>query len=244
MKLLVAALCAMLALIALPSRAESPSQAVHVTEAALKVLLAHPQTRTRVATDEEARFAAAEQGITLPPGSYSASSNLFPADAPLRETAEDGGNNENKNALPARDWNHPWVIVKAAIGVPGNINAIVEVYVGDTITIEVGAGTGLAAHVFTGAIRWRPEATCWGCKGRNAFSVGFGLVGLGATPNYTRWEGMIAAEADAFYMHRFVEHFGLVVGLKTGVGPTIWMLNDQPRVDPGLILQGYTGLAF
>ena len=138
-------------------------------------------------------------------------------------------------------WGKPWFLVKGGIGLPNLVNAEVEVFVHPNWTVSAGYGAGLLPSVFSASVRWRPDATCFGCDGRNLFSIGFGIDGHVA-PNNGNPEGLITASADAFYLHRFAEHFGWLIGMRLGIGPTIGGRNGPP--EPGINVFLYTGFAF
>jgi len=116
---------------------------------------------------------------------------------------------------------HPWFILRAGIGLPNLVFASIEIYVKREWTVELGAGAGLLPSIFEGAIRYRPEAMCWGCGGRNSLSIGVGVDGgvYGTNSDVTALNGiMLMGSADLMYMHRFAEHFGFVIGSRLGVG--------------------------
>ncbi len=116
---------------------------------------------------------------------------------------------------------HPWVIVRAGIGLPNLVFASIEIYVAREWTVELGAGTGLLPPIFEGAVRYRPEAMCWGCGGRNSLSLGVGVDGgfYGNNSDPTLVNGLLLmGSVDLMYMHRFAEHFGFVIGSRLGLG--------------------------
>jgi hypothetical protein len=139
------------------------------------------------------------------------------------------------------EWDRPWFIVKGGIGLPNLLNAEIEVYVHPNWTVSAGYGVGLLPSVFSASVRWRPDATCFGCGGRNLFTIGFGIDGMVAPLENGNAEGLITASADAFYLHRFAEHFGWLIGIRLGIGPTI---GGGGSPEPGLNLFLYTGFAF
>ncbi|HTL11234.1 MAG TPA: hypothetical protein VL588_02020 [Bdellovibrionota bacterium] len=118
-------------------------------------------------------------------------------------------------------WGRPWFIVKAGLGLPNLIGAYIEIFVRREWTVGIGTGTGLLPPVIEGTIRWRPDATCWGCDGKNFLSLGFGI-----DPAVYWTQGlfhgntgvMVTASVDLLYIHRFTEHFGLTLGTQLGVG--------------------------
>lgn len=124
------------------------------------------------------------------------------------------------------EWGRPLVVAKLGIGLPGNVNAQLEIYVAETVTVEAGGGTGLLGHAVMGAVRWRPEATCWGCNGKRAFSIGLGAEAHALFAS-NETDVIIAASADAQYVRRFAKHFGLVLGLKAGVGPVAGFMHGS-----------------
>src|SRR5690606_29372072 len=65
--------------------------------------------------------------------------------------------------VPAEAWGKPWFIVKGGVGLPNLVNAEIEVYVHPNWTVAAGYGAGLLPSVFSASVRWRPDATCWGC---------------------------------------------------------------------------------
>jgi hypothetical protein len=104
------------------------------------------------------------------------------------------------------------------------------------------AGVGLLPAVFEGAIRYRPQATCWGCDGRNSFSIGFGVdtgvYGTNSDP-YALQGVLVTGTVDLMYMHRFAEHFGFVVGTRWGIG-AVTEFGDSAvsgRLEPTLKIQ-------
>lgn len=139
------------------------------------------------------------------------------------------------------DYGRPWFIVKAGIGLPNLISAHVEIFVRDDLTVELGAGTGLLPTVYEGSVRWRPHATCWGCNGKNFFSIGFGLD-PGVYLNTGSTEGgvgvMVTATVDLMYIHRFARHFGIMVGSRAGIGAVteFGQSRDWQRIEPALKL--------
>lgn len=196
---------------------------VILTHTVVRSILRTPGTEVREVTEEEVIAEAAARGVTIP-----------------------------ATAKTSVNYGHPWFIVKGGIGVPGNLNVDVEIYVHDNVTVEVGVGGGLLGTFYNGSVRWRPDATCWGCHGKNLFSIGFGAEfditfypeGGGGRP-----EMLLAATVDAMYIHRFTEHFGLVFGTKIGLGPTFFFGTREDgtselRSDLGLTFMLYTGLSF
>ncbi len=126
-------------------------------------------------------------------------------------------NARGDRAMASGAYSRPWFIVKVGIGMPNLVSAHLEVFVADNISVEVGAGAGLLPSVYEASIRWRPEATCFGCHGKNFFSIGFGIdPGVYGTPNHTGV--VILGTVDATYIHRFAEHFGFFVSTKAGIG--------------------------
>lgn len=174
--------------------------------------------------DEEARALAESRGIELP--------------------AVPAGRDENDG-----NWGRPWFVVKAGVGLPNLLNAHVEIFVHRNWTVEVGGGWGLLPMAVEGSIRWRPDATCWGCDGRNFFSLGFGVDTLvGGTEGSAGGVALlVTASVDAMYIHRFAKHFGLVAGTRWGVGATteFGAGRNPSHVEPALnIVLLYVGLAF
>lgn len=50
--------------------------------------------------------------------------------------------------------------MKAAIGVPGNLNLDAEIYVSERVAIEVGYGIGFLGSYVNAGVRWRPNGRC------------------------------------------------------------------------------------
>ena len=209
--------------------AQEQYRTVSLTSGAVKDLIANPGTTVTQVTAEEAVQAAAARGVALP--------------APTA-----GGKN----------YGHPYFIVKAGIGLPALINAEIEVYITDNITLEGGVGGSLGGTIFTGSVKWRPDATCWGCHGSNMFSIGFGVENQTSVGSSSRNEVIFLGTVDAMYVHRFAEHFGWVIGLKLGAGVDLGVMNASSvpspsgqtsgtyvgAVDPGLSGFLYTGFSF
>jgi hypothetical protein len=199
-------------------------QPVALTRAAVAEAMASPGAEIRVVTEDEARAAARVRGVDIP-----------------EVSPESAG------------YGRPWFIIKLGIGLPTLIGADIEVYVHDRWTVEGGVGFGIAGLTFMGAVRWRPEATCWGCRGKNVFSIGFGLEGHAGFPSDQKVvAALLVASADAFYLHRFAEHFGWVIGLKAGLGVTSDIATapdpygyERPfGVEPAMVFLLYTGFQF
>ena len=190
-----------------PDRTGDRYERVSLTAAAVQEAMNAPGAEVRQVSEAEAVATAAAHGVTLA--------------AP---------------AVGSPAWGHPWVIVKAGIGLPANLNAEIEVYVNDNWTVGGSAGTGLLGTVFSATVHWRPDATCWGCHGKNLFSLGFGIDNMvDVVGNET--DILIAANIDATYIHRFAEHFGWIIGLKIGAGPAEAIKYDgtvgpPPLTDP------------
>ncbi len=147
-----------------------------------------------------------------------------------------------QGGVTLKPWGHPWVIIKAGIGVPGNINAQIEIYVHQNWSFEVGAGTGLLGTYYNGTVRWHPDATTWNwfsvdkttgnVLSENTFQLGWG-VEEGGAPGGSWGTGSsagvlyVAPNLDAQYIHRFTEHFGWTFGTKVGIGPAFARVSDQ-----------------
>jgi hypothetical protein len=142
----------------------------------------------------------------------------------------------------ALDWEHPWVVLKLGLGTPGNINLGVEVQATQNFALEVGAAAGLGANALEAGLRWRPDATCWGCRGANLFTLGFGAMGYALTRGNGQWDLMPALDVDAFYAHRFARHFGIIVGTRLGLGLYVSGYNGAAGLQPELLF--YSGFTF
>ncbi|MCC7440697.1 MAG: hypothetical protein IT285_03625 [Bdellovibrionales bacterium] len=147
------------------------------------------------------------------------------------------------------EWGRPWFVLKAGIGLPNLVSASVEIFILREWTIELGTGAGLLPSVFEGSIRWRPDATCWGCDGKNFLSLGFGID----PAVYFNGEGsqngtvglMLTASVDIMYIRRFAEHFGFYIGSRIGAGvvtevpPGDWNGKFEPTLTIHLIQIGF-----
>ena len=140
------------------------------------------------------------------------------------------------------EWEHPWVVLKLGLGSPGNVNASAEVLLTWNFAFELGAGAGLGANAIEAGLRWRPSATCWGCRGANLFTLGFGAMVYELTRGSGPWDVLPTVGVDGFYAHRFRRHFGLVVGTRAGIGPYLSGFGRRVSVQPELFLYG--GLLF
>lgn len=131
-------------------------------------------------------------------------------------------------------YDHPWFIVRAGVGLPNLVSAHLEVFVSDHLTLEVGTGAGLLPSVYEGSIRWRPSATCFNCRGRNLFSIGFGI-----DPGFYTYNSslgvMLVASVDATYILRAFEHFGIAISTRAGAGVVTEFRPDDEhsgRIEP------------
>ncbi len=202
---------------------------VSLTSGAVSDLMSSPGVSVTLVSANEILRAAAERGVAL---------TVPPSDR--------------------KDYGHPYFIVKAGIGLPALVNAEIEVYITSNITVEGGVGGSLGGTIFTGALKWRPDATCFGCNGSNMFSIGFGVENQSSTGASTRNEVIFLGTVDAMYVHRFAEHFGWVIGLKLGGGVDLGIINADAlpsqsgqttgtyvgAVDPGITGFLYTGFSF
>ncbi len=178
----------------------------------------------------------------------------------LRSAAERGVRLPEENQRAKGDFDHPWVIVRAGVGLPGLLVGDLEVLVTRNIGVGGGFGLSLGANIVHGAIRWRPDALCAGCSTRNSLSLALGLEGHGLLQASSP-EVIIAGSADLMYMHRFASRFGWVLGVRGGAGPVIGfprrvespppggagapvITTEAPRVEPAILIFLYTGVAF
>lgn len=169
-------------------------QPVFITSVAVKELMVSPGVEIREVTQEELFASASAHGVTLP------SSAL---DHP-------GGSDR------------PWMIVKTGVGLPATISAELEVYVHPHVSVAINIGSGVPSDLFLfmGSVTWHPDATCWGCDGKDPVALGFGLnSGIVTTPTQT--DPLITGSMEFQYMHRFAEHYGWVMGLRPAAGP-VW----------------------
>jgi hypothetical protein len=155
-------------------------------------------------------------------------------------------------------WGHPWVIVKAGLGMPGNIQADIEIYVHRNWAVEASAGTGLLGGWYTASVRWHPDATTWNWFGVDARtgevthenSLQLSLAAeLGYTPPNVGWGNQHAAmflvpNIEAAYIHRFAERFGMTIGGRVGVGPAFDFINGGTQTGLAMTMLLYTGLVF
>jgi hypothetical protein len=166
-------------------------------------LLSNPVIEPEELTDDEARARALPAGIELPA---------------IQSQAH---------------FDHPWVVLKAGIGIPNLVSAQIEIFVHRNWTLNLTTGRGLLPAYYEGLIRWRPEATCWGCDGKNFVSIGFG-VGPGFYLDGPRTGVVVTSAVDLMYIHRFAEHFGLMIGTSIGAGLTQDYYSDgtSSRIEP------------
>lgn len=119
-------------------------------------------------------------------------------------------------------FNRPWFIVRGAVGLPNLVSAHLEVFVNDTLTLGVGAGSGLLPPIYEGSIRWRPKATCFNCHGRHFLSFGFGIDPAFYFTNGAFSNGslgvLVVGSVDATYVVRLFKHFGLTLSTRWGIG--------------------------
>ena len=159
-------------------------------------------------------------------------------------TEEEAVQNAKENGLALRrrekddpQFGRPWFILKTGFGLPNLINMHFEVFVSDRISLEIGGGMGLLPTMYEGNIRWNPAATCWNCDGKNSLALGFGIDNLFGKDGKAL-AVLVTASLDVKYVHRFSQHFGLVIGSHAGLGITTEFGSDRDwtHIEPGLNL--------
>lgn len=116
-----------------------------------------------------------------------------------------------------REWDRPYGIVKAGIGLPGLPGVAAEIFLRDRLTIQAEGGTGLIGAYGAVSVRYRP---CLGCdRWGPAIALGVGpeltVVPFGEDERTAILPTLTVEPAFSF---RFHERFGLVLGVKFGVG--------------------------
>lgn len=125
----------------------------------------------------------------------------------------------------AEDFQSPNTLLTAAVGRPWLVSARAEAWIGDGVTGEVGVGAlgdGAAWEGLIGvdwAIRWRPDALCFGCGSRNLLSVGVGPGGWVVPPLERDGVGLAAGgDLGLAYVHWLTRQTGFTVSGKVGGG--------------------------
>ena len=140
-------------------------------------------------------------------------------------------------------WKQPWLIVKIpGVGLPGNINANIEIFVHDETSVEAGVGAGLLGTWYTGSVHWYPSTTTWGKK-RNQLSMGFGVdvAVAGQVEGAHSYAAVFGPSVEARYLARPWKRFGFVLGLRGGLGAT-FEVGGPP--EPALNILMYSGFLF
>ena len=174
-----------------------------VTPEIVVQLISTPQIEREELTTDEARSRALSAGIELP------------------------------EIESESQFEHPWVVLKGGIGIPNLVSAQIEIFVHRNWTLNLTSGRGLLPAYYEGLIRWRPDATCWGCSGKNYVSIGFG-AGPGFYLDGPRTGVVVTTSVDLMYIHRFAEHFGLMIGTSIGAGLTkdYYSQGTSSRIEP------------
>jgi len=149
----------------------------------------------------------------------------------------------------ALDWERPFLMMKGVVGIPDLVGGRLEVLLPRVpVTVEAGVSVnGLIGNVLALAVKARPDATCWGCQGKSMFSIGFGVEANYILHSPKKDAMIVAGVVDMFYLYRFVEHFGLMAGLRGGLGlgwdiDKIGGLRKAPEFS--MLAMLYMGIAF
>lgn len=138
--------------------------------------------------------------------------------------------------------------IGASVGTPWLVGGRGEAWYADELTAEVGAGAlgtvgeGLGVDV---ALRWRPDALCFGCTSRALATIG---VGLGGTiePVLTfdgPWTFAAGPDLAVTGVYWLSPTYGLALSLRGGGG---WRWTGTALADGGVGPWGFAtlGLAF
>jgi hypothetical protein len=121
----------------------------------------------------------------------------------------------------AQDYPTPNTLLWGAVGEPWLVSAKAEGWLGEAFTGEVGVGgLGLDATIgFDWALRWRPDALCFGCGHCDLLTIGIGPGGLVAPPiNWDDWRFAAGGDLGLAYVHWLSPKTGVTVAAHGGAG--------------------------
>jgi hypothetical protein len=140
-------------------------------------------------------------------------------------------------------WPRPLFILKAGLGLPGLPGLAAEVFLRDSLTLQVEGGTGLVGAYGATSVRFRP---CWGNARGATFCLGLGPELTVIPRGEAERTGIIVTlDAEPAFVYRFAPRFGWTVGLKLGLGPEWDFQNGQLVVfELANVFSLYTGVQF
>jgi len=124
---------------------------------------------------------------------------------------------------------HPHVMVAASAGLPNLLDAAVEVFVTDRVSVEAGAGVGLLPLSVHAGGRWSALAPSgWGGH-RFRAAPGATVYVFPSQPQ----EGLGVVDVDLAWVYTG-RVAGVSVGARLGVGLAWGVVTDRAKVEPGL----------
>lgn len=148
----------------------------------------------------------------------------------------------------AQGYQTPNSTIGPSVGLPWLIGGRGEAWFADELSVELGAGTlGQVGDGFgmDAALRWRPDALCFGCEARTLLTLG---VGVGSTiepaPGFDGpWQFAVGPDLVATFIYWFGPTYGLAISARGGAGAG-WegTAIDEPSFAPWAF--GTVGLAF
>ncbi|MEZ4238691.1 MAG: hypothetical protein R3F59_21575 [Myxococcota bacterium] len=157
-------------------------------------------------------------------------------------------------ALPAwaRDTGVGYQPPNSTLGVSGGtpwlVGARGEAWFADELSGEIGGGTLGEVDDNFGvdfAVRWRPDALCFGCESRALLTFGVAVAALiEPAPGFEGpWDFAVGPDLAATFVYWFGPTYGLAISARGGVGAG-WTGDVFDEVTPRPWGFGTLGLAF